>query len=93
MQTTATPGAVEVKELPHPAPPPTVGRIVHFRRTAHDTPAAAIVTKVYAPGANMVELYVVPCSCRPGGPYYATSIPHESEADTHAARWSWPPRS
>lgn len=87
------------ERLPEAVPHPTVGRIVHFHDPSHPVanPAAAVVTKVYAPESRTVELFVLPCSWY-ASPGYRTSVPHQSEVQDHGAvtssvYWTWPPRS
>jgi hypothetical protein len=64
------------------APPPSIGRIVHFR--SGDGPCqAALISHVHGP--HIVNLMVVTPN---GTPFSATSV----DIDGQGASWHWPER-
>lgn len=69
---------------------PTLGRIVHYRFRAGDTPRAAIVTSVNPDAPAIVDLTVFP----PGNnPYPVARVPHGDDPGAPRGYWTWPPRA
>ncbi len=81
-----------------PMPPPTIGRIVHYRVSAEELkPRAAMVIDVHEPygGSGLVDLAIFPRGReQPVGELVPACVltVHRVARGTRVGEWSWPPR-